>query len=139
MVFVFPFPFFSYGFSSFLEAGKKASYKMYYAEPELKTTRTGRAVACDAGSIPAYNPCHAKGQNRFIRAVYGKGLLLSRSSVCLVIPILPPHLCFFYLVRACMRMFSFFPLVLIRYRLVDRSMNHKHKPVLLTIQNSLVS
>lgn len=50
MVFVFPFPFFSYGFSSFLEAGKKASYKMYYAEPELKTTRTGRAVACDAGS-----------------------------------------------------------------------------------------
>ncbi|CAI4850025.1 CRB_1a_G0053410.mRNA.1.CDS.1 [Saccharomyces cerevisiae] len=40
MVFVFPFPFFSYGFSSFLEAGKKASYKMYYAEPELKTTRT---------------------------------------------------------------------------------------------------
>ncbi|CAI4796866.1 BAQ_1a_G0051370.mRNA.1.CDS.1 [Saccharomyces cerevisiae] len=50
MVFVFPFPFFSYAFSSFLEAGKKASYKMYYAEPELKTTRTGRAVACDAGS-----------------------------------------------------------------------------------------
>lgn len=116
--FCFPLPIFFLWFFQFSRSRKKGKLQNVLRGARIKNHAdgTGRGLW---RRIPAYNPCHAKGQNRFIRAVYGKGLLLSRSSVCLVIPILPPHLCFFYLVRACMRMFSFFPLVLIRYRLVD--------------------
>ncbi|CAI4819640.1 ALI_HP2_G0050720.mRNA.1.CDS.1 [Saccharomyces cerevisiae] len=118
MVFVFPFPFFSYGFSSFLEAGKKASYKMYYAEPELKTTRTGRAVTCDAGS-PRIIRVTLKDKIGLSERFTGR-VFCYLAVACAWLSQYYHHTCaFFYLVRACMRMFSFFPLVLIRYRLVD--------------------